>query len=179
MEAVALNKLGGESPKSVLSSQLATGNKRPAPDDDDYTPSSAKKPKAANGSTSTSTKPVAKRKPKAADIVGICSLNKKDFGDKIKECLRLEKYEIQSMSFNMDVAWFRQFFDSGAGVKIVPPIYDETTPVVVATLSNAVAGSLFGVTKIKNGNRYSTFHLSKMVVILYPAEQRAEAWVSV
>ncbi|VDC04577.1 unnamed protein product [Peniophora sp. CBMAI 1063] len=84
-----------------------------------------------------------------------------------------------SFDIQMDIAWFRQFFDSGTGVKIVPPTYDESTPVVVATLSNAVAGSLFGVTKIKNGNRYSTFHLERMVVIIYPEERRAEVWVTV
>ncbi|KAJ6495482.1 hypothetical protein C8R45DRAFT_1095117 [Mycena sanguinolenta] len=40
-------------------------------------------------------------KPKAATSVGTCSLNKKDFGDRIKVALRLEKYEAQGMRINV------------------------------------------------------------------------------
>ncbi|KAF8899659.1 hypothetical protein CPB85DRAFT_186633 [Mucidula mucida] len=119
-----------------------------------------------------------KAAPKRASNTGLgfCSLNKKDFGDKIMVCFqcvatrplssaahryvpfRLEKYDIQPMSFNveMDVAFFRSFFGS-AGVAIVPASYDESTPVVVATLTNRTAGAVFGVSKIKNGNRSSTY----------------------
>ncbi|KAH8818911.1 hypothetical protein DL96DRAFT_1560416 [Flagelloscypha sp. PMI_526] len=113
--------------------------------------------------------PAKKRAPakkKTAASVGLCSLNKKDFGDKIKDCLRLEKYAVQSMmiSMQMDVAFFQ---------------YDDSSPVIVANLSNEAAGEIFGVSKVKGGNRYSTVHLRSMVVILYPSAQKAQAWVTV
>lgn len=57
--------------------------------------------------------------------------------------------------------------------------YDDQTPVIVAQLSNTAAGEIFGVSKIKNGNRYSTLHLAGMVVILYPVEKKAQAWLTV
>ncbi|KAF4635821.1 hypothetical protein G7Y89_g2262 [Cudoniella acicularis] len=41
--------------------------------------------------------------------------------------------------------------------------YDEKTPVIVAQLGNKEAGELFGVSKIKNGNRYETVHLAQML----------------
>jgi hypothetical protein len=53
--------------------------------------SSAKPPRAKKASV----------KPKAAKITGHCSLNKKEFGDRIKACLALEKYEVQRMSFKV------------------------------------------------------------------------------
>ncbi|KAK7463569.1 hypothetical protein VKT23_006915 [Stygiomarasmius scandens] len=127
--------------------------------------------------------PKKKAAPKkvAATAIGMCSLNKKEFGDRIKDCLRLEKYDIQPMMFsmNMDVAFFRSFFASNPNVKITPQEFDDTTPVVVANLSNKAAGEVFGVSKIKNGNRMSTYDLRAMVVILYPVQQKAQAWVSV
>ncbi|KAL1742834.1 hypothetical protein HDZ31DRAFT_65617 [Schizophyllum fasciatum] len=111
---------------------------------------------------------------------GFCSLNKKDFGDKIKACLTLEKYAIHRMTFSveMDVDFFRNFF-TAPGTQIVPEVYDECTPVVVATLNNRAAGETFGVSKIKNGNRYSTYNLSLMTVVFYPAAKNAQVWVSV
>ena len=59
------------------------------------------------------------------------------------------------------------------------PVYDENTPVVVATLSNHAAGQTFGVSKIKNGNRYTTYDLSLMTVVFYPPTKKAQVWVSV
>ncbi|KAG6811889.1 hypothetical protein H0H92_005415, partial [Tricholoma furcatifolium] len=61
-------------------------------------------------------------KPSQASLsVGLCSLNKKDFGDRIKDALRLEKYAIQRMRFDvtMDVVFFRSFF--GGNATITPP----------------------------------------------------------
>ena len=106
----------------------------------------------------------------------------------------------------MDVDFFRNFFVA-PGTKIVPegappitgfastlplpsfvinlprlrtiPVYDENTPVVVATLSNHAAGQTFGVSKIKNGNRYTTYDLSLMTVVFYPPTKKAQVWVSV
>jgi hypothetical protein len=68
-------------------------------------------------------------------------LNKKEFGDRIKACLALEKYEVQRMSFKvreyhlytgveyancseqlqmeMDVAFFKDFFGD-KGIEITP-----------------------------------------------------------
>lgn len=40
-------------------------------------------------------------KGKVSQELGHCSLNKKDFGDRIKECLALEKYEVQRMSIRV------------------------------------------------------------------------------
>ncbi|KAI0012003.1 hypothetical protein F4779DRAFT_118822 [Xylariaceae sp. FL0662B] len=112
----------------------------------------------------------------------MCSLNKKEFGDRIKDCLRLEKFAVQRMliSMDMDVTFFREFFGGERnGIVITPAEYNESSPVVVARLSKEAAGEIFGVTKIKNGNRYATFYLLKMVVILYPEEKKAQAWITV
>ncbi|KAF8899663.1 hypothetical protein CPB85DRAFT_1327392 [Mucidula mucida] len=158
---------------SSIDDSVLLGTKRPLETDsaNAVTHAPAKVPKTTK-----------KAAPKRASNTGpgFCSLNTKDFGDKIKACFKLEKYDIQPMSFNveMDVAFFRSFFGS-AGVAIVPASYDESTPVVVATLTNRTAGAVFGVSKIKNGNRYSTYELDRMVVILYPSTKQAQVFVSI
>ena len=78
----------------------------------------------------------------------------------------------------MDVAFFRQFFDVG-GVAINPAEYNESTPVVVAELSNAQAGEIFGVSKVKNGNRMANIYLNSMCVVFYPGTGKARAWLTV
>jgi hypothetical protein len=64
-----------------------------------------KKAKTAAKASELSAKPSRAKKtsakPKAAKTIGHCSLNKKEFGDKIKDCLALEKYEVQRMSFKV------------------------------------------------------------------------------
>jgi hypothetical protein len=57
-------------------------------------------------------------------------------------------------------------------------VYDETTPIIVAELGNKEAGEVFGVSKIKNGNRYTTINLARMCVVLHPPKKVATAWVS-
>ncbi|KAJ7154367.1 hypothetical protein C8R43DRAFT_885135, partial [Mycena crocata] len=121
-----------------------------------------------------------KSKPKAAaTAIGVCSLNKKDFGDRIKAALRLEKYDVQRMRINltMDVTFFRTFF--GGHASITPPDFSQESPVIVAELNNAQAGEVFGVSKIKNGNRMTTIHLQSMMVVFYPATGKASAWLTV
>jgi hypothetical protein len=104
-----------------------------------------KKAKTAAKASDLSAKPSRAKKtsakPKAAKTIGHCSLNKKEFGDKIKDCLALEKYEVQRMSFKvrgyhlytgmecanyseqlqmeMDVAFFKDFFGD-KGIEITP-----------------------------------------------------------
>lgn len=56
--------------------------------------------------------------------------------------------------------------------------YDESTPVVVAEMGNKEAGEIFGVSNIKNGNRYETVHLRRMCIVLYPGKKVATAWIS-
>ncbi|KAJ7275689.1 hypothetical protein C8J57DRAFT_1177356 [Mycena rebaudengoi] len=123
--------------------------------------------------------PAKKAKAKASTAVGTCSLNKKDFGDKIKEALRLEKYDVQRMRINltMDVAFFRSFFAGHA--LITPSDFSQESPVVVAELNNSQAGEVFGVSKIKNGNRMTTVHLQSMMVVFYPAKGKASVWLTV
>ncbi|KAJ7640675.1 hypothetical protein DFH06DRAFT_619722 [Mycena polygramma] len=120
-----------------------------------------------------------KSKPKAPAAVGVCSLNKKDFGDRIKAALRLEKYEVQRMRINltMDVAFFRSFF--GGHASITPSDFSEDSPVIVAELNNAQAGEVFGVSKIKNGNRMETVNLQSMMVVFYPSKGKASVWLTV
>jgi len=119
---------------------------------------------------------------KKATAVGFCSLSKKDFGDKIKAALVLEKYnqQVTLITLDMDVAFFRSFFGAGiTGIKITPEIYDENTPIVVAELTYHAAGEVFGVSKVKGGNRMATIHLAQMCVTLWPQEKRAKAWLTV
>ncbi|KAI1123027.1 hypothetical protein F5Y10DRAFT_270470 [Nemania abortiva] len=123
--------------------------------------------------------------------VGMCSLSKKEFGDKIKHCLRLEKYEVSRtlIKMDMDLEFFRNFFGGVDGIGMTPTDiewrsnhslsdYDDSTPVVVAQLSSAAASEVFGVTKTRNGNRYKTVYLAGMVVIFYPDRKRAHVWVT-
>ncbi|KAJ7822270.1 hypothetical protein B0H14DRAFT_2192265, partial [Mycena olivaceomarginata] len=119
---------------------------------------------------------VKKSKPKAA---GICSLNKKDFGGRIKATLRLEKYEVQRMRINvtMDVAFFRSFF--GGHASITPVDFSQDSSVVVAELNNSQAGEVFGVSKIKNGNRMETVYLQSMMVVFYPPQDKVSVWLTV
>ncbi|KAJ7255835.1 hypothetical protein B0H12DRAFT_523828 [Mycena haematopus] len=120
-----------------------------------------------------------KSKPKATTSIGVFSLNKKDFGDKIKAALRLEKYEAQRMRINvtMDVAFFRSFF--GGHASVTPADFSQDSPVVVAELNNSQAGEVFGVSKIKNGNRMTTIHLQSMMVVFYPSKGKASVWLTV
>ncbi|GLB41660.1 hypothetical protein LshimejAT787_1002600 [Lyophyllum shimeji] len=149
-----------------------TTEKRKREEDGDYQPG----PDAASAAAK---KPRAKKLVVPSTSVGSCSLNKKDFGDRIKDALRLEKYAIQRMRIDvaMDVAFFRSFF--GGNATITPPEYDQNTAVVVAELNSAQAGIVFGVSKIKNGNRYSTYHLHSMMVVFYPPTGKASCWVTI
>ncbi|KAJ7706714.1 hypothetical protein B0H17DRAFT_1001143 [Mycena rosella] len=127
-----------------------------------------------------SSAPAKKSRPKAAAAAaGTCSLNKKEFGDRIKEALRLEKYDVQRMRFNvtMDSAFFRSFF--GGHASITPPDFSQDSPVVVAELNNSQAGEVFGVSKIKNGNRMTTIHLQSMIIVFYPSKGKASVWLTV
>ena len=56
--------------------------------------------------------------------------------------------------------------------------YDAETPVVVAKLDNEQAREVFGVSKVKNGNRMVQINLLSMCVVFYPAKGRASAWVT-
>ncbi|KAG6918959.1 hypothetical protein DXG01_010198 [Tephrocybe rancida] len=90
----------------------ATVKRRRDEENDDYVPTAAVPAPAK--------KPRVKKPTVASSSAGICSLNKKDFGDRIKSALALEKYEIQRMRFDltMDVTFFRSFF--GGNAKITP-----------------------------------------------------------
>jgi hypothetical protein len=65
----------------------------------------AKKAKTATRKANPTAKaPRTKKAPaksKAAQTPGHCSLNKKEFGDRIKGCLALEKYEVQRVGFKV------------------------------------------------------------------------------
>lgn len=122
----------------------------PAPSSSLNQPSSppAKKkktlPRTADSNTNALRTKKAPAKSKASQTPSHCSLNKKEFGDRIKDCLALEKYEVQGMSFKvnsmliyckcqfgafadsesfqveMDVAFFKSFFGGDYGVQITP-----------------------------------------------------------
>ncbi|RYP59052.1 hypothetical protein DL769_008701 [Monosporascus sp. CRB-8-3] len=70
---------------------------------------------------------------------------------------------------DMDLEFFRSFFCGVAtvGVSITPAEYAEGTPIVVAEPTNTAAGEVFGVSKVKGGNRYATVHLARMAVVFY------------
>ncbi|KAI0103290.1 hypothetical protein GGR51DRAFT_561720 [Nemania sp. FL0031] len=144
------------------------------------TPSKRSAEDSTNGDEPSSKKTRKNAKSKPTVPIGMCSLSKKEFGDKIKDCFRLEKYDMSRtlISMDMDVVFFRGFFGNNDKINVTPMDYDESTPVVVAQLSPVAASEVFGVTKTKNGNRYKTVHLSAMVVILYPERKRAQAWVT-
>ncbi|EJD44684.1 hypothetical protein AURDEDRAFT_166170 [Auricularia subglabra TFB-10046 SS5] len=133
-------------------------------DDDDYEPAAEEAP--------------AKKKPRktiTGPKVGHCGMDKKALGDAIKSGLAIEKYGAQRtmVQTTMDVAFFKAFFDTGvAGVAITPSTYDDTTPVVTALFGYAAAGQLFGVSKVKGGNRYTENHIAAVMAVLYPAAKK-------
>lgn len=50
---------------------------------------------------------------------------------------------------------------------------------VVVDITNGQAGEIFGVTKIKSGNRMETTELRSMYLVFYPATGKATVWTTV
>ncbi len=48
--------------------------------------------------------------------------------------------------------------------------------VFVTDLGNKETREIFGVSKIKNGNRYEIVHLGRICFVLYPAKKEAMLW---
>jgi hypothetical protein len=83
----------------------------------------------------------------------------------------------------MDLPFFRSFFASNTGLStplsITPATFDKDTPVVVAELNGKQAGEVFGISKVKGGNRMEATHLRSMCVVFYPAKGTATAWTTI
>ncbi|KAF7195071.1 hypothetical protein HII31_03539 [Pseudocercospora fuligena] len=126
-------------------------------------------------------KPSTKSKKKD---VGNCSLTKKEIGDKVKYALRLEKYSISKMHFEMqmDMQFFRSFFmDSENLTKPLSPMpaeFDDATPIVVVEMNRTQAGELLGVSKVTGGNRMATTLLGRLCVIFRPKEGKTTVYIS-
>merc|ERR1711879_624912 len=58
--------------------------------------------------------------------------------------------------------------------KIYPKKFDEKTPVVVADIKDP--GSVFGKTKCRGGNRYSTWNTKSCQMIFYPEQGKCDVW---
>lgn len=90
-----LDTNAGRLPSPAPSSSLVQPSSRPA-----------KKTKTvsrvADSTSRTKRTNKASAKSKVAQTPGHCSLNKKEFGDRIKNCLALEKYAVQRMSFQVN-----------------------------------------------------------------------------
>ncbi|POR37636.1 Uncharacterized protein TPAR_02165 [Tolypocladium paradoxum] len=119
---------------------------------------------------------------KAVKNAGTCSMDKKQIGDRVKEALALNKYEL-NRTLQMDTAFFRTFFVDNDKLSKPPPItpteFNDTTPVVVVEFTHDQAGALLGVSKVKGGNRFATTHLAAMCVVFYPSRGMARIWLSV
>ncbi|MDO9100388.1 MAG: hypothetical protein Q7V53_06600, partial [Caldisericota bacterium] len=59
---------------------------------------------------------------------------------------------------------------------LVPPEFDATTPVVVATLAGGKGADVFGSTKITSGSMYQKFTMADCQIIFYPAREVADIW---
>ncbi|KJZ69678.1 hypothetical protein HIM_10925 [Hirsutella minnesotensis 3608] len=125
-------------------------------------------------------------KPKnAVKNAGTCSMDKKQIGDCIKAALALNKYALNRTYINlqMDTAFFRTLFVDNdklsKPLSVTPAEFDDTTVVVVVDLTHHQAGELFGVSKVKGGNRFATTHLAAMCVLFYPTRGTAKIWLSV
>jgi hypothetical protein len=57
--------------------------------------------------------------------------------------------------------------------------FSQDSSVVVAELNNSQAGEVFGVSKIKNGNRMETVYLQSMMVVFYPPQGKASMRLTV
>jgi hypothetical protein len=90
-----LDTNAGRLPSPAPSSSLVQPSSRPA-----------KKTKTvsrvADSTSRTKRTNKASAKSKVVQTPGHCSLNKKEFGDRIKNCLALEKYAVQRMSFQVN-----------------------------------------------------------------------------
>ncbi|KXT00409.1 hypothetical protein AC578_3360 [Pseudocercospora eumusae] len=126
-------------------------------------------------------KPPTKSKEKD---VGSCSLTKKEIGDEVKNALRLEKYSISKMHFEMqmDMQFFRFFFVENDNLtqplSFTPAEFDENTPVVVVEMNRSRAGELLGVSKVAGGNRMATTVLDRLCVIFRPKERTTTVYIS-
>jgi len=94
-----LDTNAGDLPSPAPSSSLVQPSSRPA-----------KKTKTvsrvADSTSRTKRTTKAPAKSKAAQTPGHCSLSKKEFGDRIKACLALEKYAVQRMSFKVNSCFY-------------------------------------------------------------------------
>ncbi|KAF8878641.1 hypothetical protein CPB85DRAFT_1342520 [Mucidula mucida] len=94
-------------------------------------------------------------------------------------CFQLEKYDIQPMSFNveMDVTFFRSFSGS-ANVMVVPASCDEATPIVVRSpsLLTVLPGLYLVLARSRmETDLLRTYELERMVVNLYPSQIRPQS----
>ncbi|KAE9979541.1 hypothetical protein EG327_007008 [Venturia inaequalis] len=162
-----------------LSSPPSKKRALPSEDIDHESPSFESEPKKRKRAPA---KPKATKKDE-----GTCSLSKKDFGDRIKETLKLEKYSLNRtrIDLTMDLPFFRSFFEKNPkltnplSITPSPDTISDDTPVVVMDITGTQAGEIFGVTKTKSGNRMETTQLGSMCLVFYPAKGRATVWTTV
>jgi hypothetical protein len=103
---------------------------------------------------------------------------KRRLGNLVSGQISMEKYAIAAsthVSCAMGVETFQQLVEPLA-VSVVPVDWDEDSPVVVALMTGECIGEAFGKTKVRGGNRYSSFTASKAEVVFFPKARKARIW---
>ena len=104
---------------------------------------------------------------------------RRKMGDAIKSHLSMEKYCMRAdchANVKLPIHIFKNLVVPNS-VSVTPEVFNEQTPVVVASIEGALAaGEVFGKSKIKGGNRYETREVEKVEFVFFPPSEEARLW---
>jgi hypothetical protein len=104
---------------------------------------------------------------------------RRKMGDAVKSRLSMEKYCMKAdchAVVKVPIHIFKNLVVPNS-VSVTPEVFNEETPVVVASIEGALAaGEVFGKSKIKGGNRYETCEVEKVEFVYFPSTEEARLW---
>ena len=126
-------------------------------------------------------KPVAEKKPrgKVIKIDGLTiEQHRRKMGDSVKASISCDKYTIAARTHTTIECSFELFealvIPNCLGT--TPSKYSAKSEVIVCRAQTQGIAEMFGATKVKGGNRYSTFTANNMDLIFYPSTNRIDVW---
>lgn len=102
--------------------------------------------------------------------------HRRALGDQVKRAIKVEKWAVEArtaIESKISLAVFRELVVPHAD-SVVPPKFDATTPVVVA--STKQMGEIFGKSKIKGGTRLGSWSADKGDLIFFPSSGELRVW---
>jgi hypothetical protein len=122
-----------------------------------------------------------KRPKKNTPILDAKTLNqhRRDLGSQMKKVIQVKRWSVEartSMETTISLQVFQELIIPHANT-VVPEIFDDTTPVVVASVTDGIElGQIFGKAKIKGGHRFETWSADKGDLIFYPPTGVLRVW---